>query len=75
MKKSYCHNEKLHVLIDRVIKKCKYDFGMINAVAVGLGPGSYRPKDWFCIIKGNFIFSRYPTVIGVGLHETLLRVL
>ena len=29
IEEGYCHNEKLHVLIDRAIKKCKYDFGGI----------------------------------------------
>ena len=73
IEEGYCHNEKLHVLIDRVIKKCKYDFGMINAVAVGLGPGSYTGLRIGSASSKGISFSLDIPVIGVGTHETLLR--
>lgn len=37
----YSHAEWLHIYIDEVIKEAKIDKGLINAVAVSKGPGSY----------------------------------
>ena len=72
IEEGYCHNEKLHVLIDRAIKKCKYDFGMLDAVAVGLGPGSYTGLRIGSASSKGISFSLDIPVIGVGTHETLL---
>ncbi|MBT0607695.1 tRNA (adenosine(37)-N6)-threonylcarbamoyltransferase complex dimerization subunit type 1 TsaB [Aequorivita echinoideorum] len=37
----YSHAEKLHVFIEEVLKDASVDFGNLDAIAVGKGPGSY----------------------------------
>lgn len=73
IEEGYCHNEKLHVLIDKVMKSCKYEISMIDAVATGMGPGSYTGlRIGSASVKG-ISFSLNIPVIGIGTHETLLR--
>lgn len=37
----YIHSEKLHVFIEEVLKEAKVGFNDLEAIAVGMGPGSY----------------------------------
>lgn len=37
----YSHAEKLHVFIEEVLKEAKIDKSLLDAIAVGKGPGSY----------------------------------
>lgn len=37
----YLHSEKLHLFIEKTLADCGYNFKDIEAVAVGMGPGSY----------------------------------
>ncbi len=69
------HAERLNVFIDEVLREAGAVFGELDAVAVGIGPGSYTGlRIGLSAAKGLCYALRIP-IIGMGTLDVLVREL
>lgn len=69
----HIHAEKVNVFIDEVLREAGIAMSDLNAVAVGIGPGSYTGlRIGLSAAKGLCFALRIP-IIGIGTLETLVN--
>lgn len=67
----YTHAEKLNVFVDDVLKEAGVTMGDLDAVAVGIGPGSYTGLRIGLSAAKGLCYPLGIPIIGVGTLDTL----
>jgi len=71
MSAGFSHAEKLNVFIDEVLKEAGVAMKDLNAVAVGLGPGSYTGLRIGLSAAKGLCYALGIPIIGIGTLDTL----
>jgi tRNA threonylcarbamoyladenosine biosynthesis protein TsaB len=67
----YTHAEKLNVFIDEVLRGAQVAMGQLEAVAVGIGPGSYTGLRIGLSAAKGLCYALGIPIIGVGTLDVL----
>lgn len=68
----HIHAEKVNVFIDEVLREAGCAMNELNAVAVGIGPGSYTGLRIGLSAAKGLCFALHIPIIGIGTLETLV---
>ena len=69
----YSHAENLHVFIDEILKKYKFQYQDLNSVAVGIGPGSYTGLRIGLAATKGFCFALNIPLIAISTLESMIE--
>lgn len=72
MSTGFSHAEKLNVFIDEVLKEAGVTMKQLNAVAVGIGPGSYTGLRIGLSAAKGLCYALDIPIMGIGTLDTLV---
>ncbi|MEO8066281.1 MAG: tRNA (adenosine(37)-N6)-threonylcarbamoyltransferase complex dimerization subunit type 1 TsaB [Flavobacteriales bacterium] len=75
MSAGFSHAEKLNVFIDEVLKETDVTMKELNAVAVGIGPGSFTGLRIGLSAAKGLCYALDMPIMGVGTLDTLVSAL
>lgn len=75
MSTGFSHAEKLNVFIDEVLKEAGVTMKELNAVAVGIGPGSYTGLRIGLSAAKGLCYALDIPIMGIGTLDTLRAAL
>ena len=73
MSKGFSHAEKLNVFIDEVLKEAGAAMKDLNAVAVGIGPGSYTGLRIGLSAAKGLCYALDIPIMGIGTLDVLME--
>lgn len=71
----FIHAERLHVLVEDVMREAGFGFPALDAVAVGIGPGSYTGLRIGLSAAKGYAHALGRPLLGVGTLEVLTAAL